>query len=82
MHLRPFVDLIRGAEPATPEEHYAGSGYGSQSHAASDASMAGRDEPFGLPAQALPASAGGYQARRRVRLWLGAAVREQRLRNL
>ena len=62
MHLRPFVDLIRGAEPAAPEEQYAGSGYDSQSRAASDASIAAATTHSGVPAQALPASAGGYQA--------------------
>jgi hypothetical protein len=60
VHLRPFVDLIRGAEPATPEEQYAG--YGSRSIAGSDGSMAAAMSNSGLPAQALAAPVAAYQA--------------------
>jgi NYN domain len=60
VHLRPFVDLIRGAEPAA-EEHYAG-GYGSRSRADSDGSVAAAPAQSGVPAQAQSAPAGAYQA--------------------
>ncbi len=60
VHLRPFVDLVRGAEPSTPEEHYASSSYGSRSHG-DDGSMAAAMSNSGLPAQALAAPVGAYQ---------------------
>ena len=60
VHLRPFVDLIRGAEPAAPEEQYAGCG--SRSIADSDGSMAAAMSNSGLPAQALTAPVAAYQA--------------------
>ncbi|MDR2987691.1 MAG: NYN domain-containing protein [Nocardiopsaceae bacterium] len=62
VHLRPFVDLIRGAEPAA-EEQYARGGYGSRSRADTDDSMASAADS-GVPSQALPASGGQYQAAR------------------
>ncbi|MGN6793356.1 MAG: hypothetical protein ACTHJW_13320 [Streptosporangiaceae bacterium] len=62
VHLRPFVDLIRGAEPVAPEEQYAAGGYGSRSRADGDRSMAAATSQSGLPAQSLPAALGGYQA--------------------
>ncbi len=61
VHLRPFVDLIRGAEPSVSDHHYAGAGHGSRSHADGDASMAAAMSHAGLPAQALPAPVGAYQ---------------------
>ena len=57
VHLRPFVDLIRGAEPAGPDEQYAGSGYGSRSRADGAGLAADASSASGVPAQALPASA-------------------------
>jgi hypothetical protein len=60
VHLRPFVDLIRGAEPAA-EEQYAG-GYSSRSRADSDSSMAAAPAKSAVPPQALPAPVGAYQA--------------------
>jgi hypothetical protein len=62
VHLRPFVDLIQGAEPATSEEQFASAGYGSRAAANSDGSMTGAMRHSGLPAAALPAPAGAYPA--------------------
>src|SRR5260221_6034862 len=59
--MRPFVDLIQGAEPATSEEQFAGAGYGSRD-ANGDGSMTGAMPHSGLPAAALPAAAGAYLA--------------------
>ncbi len=66
VHLRPFVDLIQGAEPATSDEQFAGAGYGSHASANGDGSMTGAMRHSGLPAAALPAPAlpapaGAYQ---------------------
>src|SRR5260221_9090160 len=61
VHLRPFVDLIQGAEPATSDEQFAGAGYGSHASANGDGSMTGAMRHGGLPAAALPAPAGAYQ---------------------
>jgi hypothetical protein len=62
VHLRPFVDLIQGAEPATADEHYAGAGYSSRAAANSDGPVTGAMRHSGLPAAALPAPAGAYPA--------------------
>ena len=63
VHLRPFVDLIRGAEPSLPQEHTYRSAsavtHRDESLAGSPAS--GALSRTGLPAQALPAVAGAYQ---------------------
>src|SRR5258707_7794282 len=66
VHLRPFVDLIQGAEPATSDEQFAGAGYGSHASANGDGSITGAMRHSGLPAAALPAPAlpapaGAYQ---------------------
>src|SRR5260370_882045 len=45
VHLRPFVDLIQGAEPATSDEQFAGAGYGSHARANGDAPMTGAVPP-------------------------------------
>jgi NYN domain len=64
VHLRPFVDLIRGAEPAMLPEQYAAAGYASSS-ASGGSSRASADPQAntnsynGDPA-ALPAAAGDY----------------------
>ena len=62
VHLRPFVDLIRGAEPAPAEEQHAAAGYGSRSFAGDDAEASAAMSRAGVPAQALPAPTGAYQA--------------------
>ena len=62
IHLRPFVDLIQGAEPATSDEQFASAGYGSHAGANSDGSRTGAMRHSGLPAAALPAPASAYQA--------------------
>jgi hypothetical protein len=63
VHLRPFVDLIRGAEPAPREEQqFAGASYGSRSAADEGVSLAAAMSNSGLPAQALPAPVAAYQA--------------------
>src|SRR5258707_2308193 len=59
VHLRPFVDLIQGAEPATSDEQFAGAGYGSHASANGDGSITGAMRHGGLPPAALPAPAGG-----------------------
>src|SRR5260221_3251851 len=61
VHLRPFVDLSQGAEPATSDEQFAGAGYGSHASANGDGSMTDAMRHSGLPAAALPAPAGAYQ---------------------
>src|SRR5262245_29011414 len=57
VHLRPFVDLIRGAEPAGPDGQYAGSGYGSRSGADSAGPAVAASSSSGAPAQAVPVPA-------------------------
>lgn len=60
VHLRPFVELIQGAEPAISDEQFASAGYGSQATGNGDGSMPGATRQSALPAAALPAPAGGY----------------------
>jgi hypothetical protein len=55
-HLRPFVDLIPGAEPARADE-YAGSPYQAQGLANGRSQPSGAMTHQGLPAAALPAPA-------------------------
>ena len=62
VHLRPFVDLIRGAEPAPPEEQNAAASYGSRPLPHDDVLMSAATNRAGAPAQALPAPVGAYQA--------------------
>ncbi|HEX5188131.1 MAG TPA: hypothetical protein VFW16_01220, partial [Streptosporangiaceae bacterium] len=62
VHLRPFVELIRGAEPAPAEEQYAAAGYGSGPATGDDAMMSAAMSRAGVPAHALPAPVGAYQA--------------------
>jgi NYN domain len=61
-HLRPFVDLITGAEPARSDEQYASRAYQStdlaEGHARAVSAMTHR----GLPAAALPAPTPIYAA--------------------
>ncbi len=61
VHLRPFVDLVRGAEPAPAHEQHAAAGYGSQP-LADDALISAAMNRAGVPARALPAPAGAHQA--------------------
>jgi NYN domain len=60
VHLRPFVDLIRGAEPGAADEQYANSGYGSRSGANGDVSRAGSNAHNAVPVAALPAAVADY----------------------
>jgi hypothetical protein len=60
VHLRPFVDLIRGAEPANSDELYAGPTFGSRSLAGAGAPMSGAMTHQGRPAAALPAPGAVY----------------------
>jgi len=63
VHLRPFVELIRGAEPASADELYAGAAF--SSHAVADGSggsLVGAVSHQGLPVAALPAPAAVYPA--------------------
>ena len=59
VHLRPFVDLIRGAEPAMAEEQISGQ-YGGRG-ADSTSAVVGALTHQGLPAAALPAPGVVYQ---------------------
>jgi hypothetical protein len=60
-HLRPFVDLIPGAEPRA-DEQYAGSPYQSHSLPNGRSQTVGAVTHQGLPAAALPAPATIYNA--------------------
>jgi len=55
VHLRPFVDLIRGAEPANSDELYASAAAGSRGHAGGGAPVTGAGTSQGLAVAALPA---------------------------
>lgn len=62
-HLRPFVDLIAGAEPARRDEEYPAAEYTARSSLANGhGSAAGAGTPHGLPAAALPAPPAIYTA--------------------
>jgi hypothetical protein len=54
-HLRPFVDLIPGAEPARSDEQYVSSAYQSTDFAEGHSRSVGAVTHRGLPAAALPA---------------------------
>jgi hypothetical protein len=58
VHLRPFVELIRGAEPAMSSEQYASASYGSRP--ADSVPAGGALTHHGLPAAALPAPGASY----------------------
>ncbi len=62
VHLRPFVELVRGAEPVAPDEQYADAAFGSRSVTDGPAAMAGAVTHQGLPAAALPAPGAVYPA--------------------
>jgi len=55
-HLRPFVDLISGAEPIQSDEQYASSGYHSRNLPDGHSRPAGALTHRGFPAAALPAA--------------------------
>jgi hypothetical protein len=57
-HLRPFVDLISGAEPAGLDDHYPNGGYPARTVANGHGSDLGALTHQGLPAAALPAGPG------------------------
>ncbi len=63
VHLRPFVDLIRGAEPSLPHEqpHLAASA-ATDSHDSAGAPVSGALSRAGLPAQALPVAGGAHHS--------------------
>ncbi len=61
-HLRPFVDLIAGAEPARHDENYQAGAYPGRSMANGHGSAAGAVTHQGLPAAALPAPSTIYTA--------------------
>jgi len=61
-HLRPFVDLIVGAEPARRDEEYPAGAYSGRSLANGHGSAAGAVTRHGLPAAALPAAPAIYAA--------------------
>jgi NYN domain-containing protein len=56
VHLRPFVDLIPGAEPSGRDEKYPAEAYSSRSLANGHGPAAGAVTRHGLPAAALPAA--------------------------
>jgi hypothetical protein len=56
-HLRPFVDLIPGAEPARADEQYAGSHYQGRNPSNGRSQTGAAVTRQGLPAAALPAPA-------------------------
>ncbi|HEX9032416.1 MAG TPA: hypothetical protein VF834_11265, partial [Streptosporangiaceae bacterium] len=60
VHLRPFVELVRGAEPAIADDQYASASYGSHGMSESSASMVGAMTHQGLPAAALAAAGTTY----------------------
>jgi len=59
-HLRPFVDLISGAEPAGLDDYYPNGGYPARTVANGHGSNLGALTHQGLPAAALPPGPGGY----------------------
>lgn len=61
-HLRPFVDLIPGAEPARRGDEYPASAYSGRSLANGHGSVIGAVTHHGLPAAALPAPPASYTA--------------------
>jgi NYN domain len=61
-HLRPFVDLITGAEPVRSDEQYASSAYQSTDLAEGHRRPVGAVTHRGLPAAALPAPPAIYAA--------------------
>jgi NYN domain len=61
-HLRPFVDLIAGAEPARRDEEYQAGPYTGRSLANGHGLAAGAVTHHGLPAAALPAPPAIYTA--------------------
>ncbi len=61
VHLRSFVDLIRGAEPASGDDHFPAGAFGPHSQVDSKNSMVGALTHRGLPAAALPAPGAIYQ---------------------
>src|ERR1022692_516101 len=61
-HLRPFVDLIAGAEPARRDEEYPAGAYAGRSLANGHGSVTGAVTHHGLPAAALPAPPTIYAA--------------------
>src|ERR1700691_6139479 len=61
-HLRPFVDLIAGAEPVRRDEEYPVGGYTGRSLANGHGSAIGAVTHHGLPAAALPAPPSIYTA--------------------
>src|SRR5215469_255336 len=61
VHLRPFVELVRGAEPAPPEEQHVSAGFGARGLTDDDGSLVGAMTGQGLHA-AQPAATGTYQA--------------------
>src|SRR5216684_2886668 len=62
VHLRPFVDLIPGAEPAHLDEEYQAGAYSGRSLANGHGSAVGAVTHHGLPAAALPAPPAIYTA--------------------
>ncbi|MGI9008281.1 MAG: hypothetical protein ACR2FU_19165 [Streptosporangiaceae bacterium] len=63
VHLRPFVDLIRGAEPSLPQDqsYLAASAVPSSDESLARMPADGALNRAGLPAQALPAAVSAYQ---------------------
>jgi uncharacterized LabA/DUF88 family protein len=61
-HLRPFVDLIAGAEPARHDEDYQAGAYPGRSMANGHGAVGGAVTHQGLPAAALPAPPTIYTA--------------------
>jgi NYN domain len=61
-HLRPFVDLIPGAEPARHGDEYPASAYSGRSLANGHGSVMPAVTHRGLPAAALPAPPASYTA--------------------
>ncbi len=61
-HLRPFVDLIPGAEPARRGDEYPTGAYSGRSLANGHGSVIGAVTHHGLPAAALPAPPASYTA--------------------
>ena len=58
VHLRSFVDLVRGAEPVSTDEQYSTGGFAARS--STDATVAGAPAHHGVPVAALPAPGAVY----------------------
>ncbi len=61
VHLRSFVDLIKGAEPVATEDQYPAGAFAARGSQDAKNTMVGALTHQGLPAAALPAAGSAYQ---------------------